>query len=131
MTNEADRRKGLRVQIKTEIYIVPDIKPDLKGVEDITEPTTFDAQTVNISDGGAYLESQPMPEQGDIAILVFIYPGRRNPIVLQAKVAWLNNDNMPELPNGFGVEFIFTSKEQEAGWKQFMEMLIDIKSKDI
>lgn len=65
--------------------------------------------TVNISTGGLFLESEnPLPV-GTPMTLEFPLPGREQPVICQARVAWINAEGCSarlRLPNGMGMQFL-------------------------
>lgn len=123
MGSSDDRRTGDRVRVHTHVYIVPDLRSGAAGRAPADGPTTFDATTVNVSHGGAFVESMHIPRKGDTLIMVFLHPSRRNPIVLQGSVVWQNYAEKDDQPVGFGVQFTFTSDEQQKTWLEFHALI--------
>lgn len=125
MSSADDRRTGSRVSVHTHCYIVPDLRSSPPGHGPADGPTTFDATTVNVSRGGAFVESDAIPKKETTLIMVFLHPARRNPLVMQATNKWQNYTEQEDAPIGFGVQFVFTSDEQQKNWLEFMDMLLD------
>ena len=126
-SDASERRTDQRVSVHTHCYIVPDLRSAPAGTAPANGPTTFDAMTINVSQGGAFVESDHIPKQDSTLILVFLHPTQRNPIVLQASAKWQNQAEQEDLPLGFGVQFVFTSEEQQTNWLKFLDILHDDK----
>ncbi len=76
------------------------------GVED---QLTLHDYTINLGDGGLFLETGKVLPVETPLTLEFIVPGSDNAIVCKGRVAWVNPGGplslKPNLPSGFGVEF--------------------------
>ena len=67
---------------------------------------TIDRNILSISGNGAYISSDTnIPEKGDMLGLTISFKDFK--LFTEAKVVWINNDNQkPDLPKGFAVQFI-------------------------
>jgi len=70
--------------------------------------------SINLSLGGLFLESpSPLPEDTQLS-LKFLLPDRENPVICNARVAWINdprNPLNPSLPSGMGIQFLDVTLE--------------------
>lgn len=80
--------------------------------------------SLNISTGGVFLETaDPLPT-GTPLSLEFRLPNRHEPIVSQARVAWINDPqrvSKPHLPPGMGVQFLDLSLADLQAVRDFVQ----------
>jgi len=80
--------------------------------------------SVNISTGGLFLETEsPLPVDS-LLQLDFPLPGRTNPVICQARVAWINAPNRPghlQLPSGMGLQFLDLSLDDLQSIRDFVK----------
>jgi two-component system chemotaxis response regulator CheY len=96
------KRKSQRIPIKLEIFY--------------GENEMISGPTVNMSTGGAFIESSCPLSLGEKLKLKFQLPGSNSPIFCQGRVAWTNDPVAPinsAMPSGMGVEFIAFKDERQ------------------
>jgi uncharacterized protein (TIGR02266 family) len=80
--------------------------------------------SVNISTGGLFLETEsPLPVDSNLQ-LEFPLPGRTEPVICQARVAWINAPNCPgrlQLPSGMGMQFLDLSLDDLQSIRDFIK----------
>jgi len=80
--------------------------------------------SLNISTGGVFLETaNPLPPGSPLS-LEFNLPNRSEPIVSQARVAWINDPKRitkPHLPPGMGVQFLDLSLADLQAVRDFVQ----------
>lgn len=94
---KVETRREPRQPIRVEIFYGPEPQQQLTGF------------TLNLSMGGIYVETAHGLALGERITLLFSLPGQERSIRCRARVAWLNragNLKKPDLPPGFGVEFV-------------------------
>jgi uncharacterized protein (TIGR02266 family) len=70
--------------------------------------------SADVSAGGAFLKSDLLLEQGEALSLEFHLDHRKDPIRVQARVAWVRRFPEPPQPAGMGVEFIDLGEDDRA-----------------
>jgi len=86
-----DRRRQERIGLKVPV--------DYSSVD-----AFFTEFTSNINEGGMFIEMEQLPEIGADIQLQFRLPGVKQPLQVEARVAWVS-DGKADAPVGAGVEF--------------------------
>lgn len=96
------KRKAPRIKVELEIFY--------------GDNEMISGQTVNMSVGGVFVESNsPLPLDEKLS-LKFQLPGSNLPISCRGRVAWVNVPTSPSdiaLPSGMGVEFVDLKEERQ------------------
>lgn len=75
----------------------------------------------DLSEGGTFLRSDLLLEQGESLALVFTVPGSTSPVKTQARVAWVRRFPGPDEVGGMGIEFIGMTAEDRRTLMLFLE----------
>ena len=97
---------------------------------------TIDRNILSISGNGAYISSDTnIPDKGDMLGLTISFKDFK--LFTEAKVVWINNDNQkPDLPKGFAVQFIDIGMasqkiiDQIIRDKLLQELLVELKDEN-
>ncbi len=90
----ADQRRFLRRTVSVEFT----------GRDGSGAGTLF-FESVDVSQGGAFLRCELLLEEGERLVLTFRIPGHEPPVEVQAKVVWCRRFPRPGEPAGVGVAF--------------------------
>lgn len=85
------------------------MKAELRVYYGNTPGITLSGFSVDMSSGGLFLKSCILPEVGEQLRLDFALPDEQRSFHCNARVAWVNGEEAPEkpeLPTGFGVQFV-------------------------
>lgn len=97
---------------------------------------TIDRNILSISGNGAYISSDTnIPDKGDMLGLTISFKDFK--LFTEAKVVWINNENQkPDLPKGFAVQFIDIGMasqkiiDQIIRDKLLQELLVELKDEN-
>ena len=121
------------IYLKTIIFYR--IKIDIIAYKDKIRGT-IDRNILSISGNGAYISSDTnIPDKGDMLGLTISFKDFK--LFTEAKVVWINNENQkPDLPKGFAVQFIDIGMasqkiiDQIIRDKLLQELLVELKDEN-
>ncbi len=64
------------------------------------------AQMLNVSGGGAFLQTREVPELGEVIEIKSGFPGVSHTSAVRSKVVWRKEDGDSHGPAGVGIEFV-------------------------
>jgi hypothetical protein len=111
LTKEDERRKQPRIKAKWSVTI-------------ITEQSSFDGESINVTDSGLFIRCGEQMLENEICQLIIRIPGR-DPIMVKGTMIWSNLDDAGHKGHlsGMGFSFIKISKEDR---QFFNEVTADI-----
>ena len=77
-------------------------------------------ESIDLSQGGAFLHSELLLEVGDELEVVFGLPGELRPIRARARVAWATRGTGEDAQPGMGLEFIDLPEEAKQAIERFV-----------
>ncbi len=91
-------------------------------VRDAADPTQGDVvfDSLDVSQGGAFLQSDLLLEVGEVLEVIFAVPGRIRPIRTRARVAWATRHDPSKGTPGMGLEFLDLSDEDRLAISEFV-----------
>ena len=113
MANNPDSRKYARRPLNADI----EVGDGFQGVE-----LLFESQ--NVSEGGLFLKSDLLLEEGEVVWISFSLPGTAMAIRTRGKVVWVNKN--PDVSNsgdrpGMGVKFLDLNESEIAAITAYLE----------
>ena len=97
-SEDSSKRRRQYSRVNWPLNVIIAYKDKIRG--------TIDRNILSISGNGAYISSDTnIPDKGDMLGLTISFKDFK--LFTEAKVVWINNDNQkPDLPKGFAVQFI-------------------------
>ncbi len=88
--------------------------------------TSEEAQTQNISFGGAFIETNMSFSVNQTVDFEIVLPGGEQHVEVEAVVRWVNRDH----PKGIGVEFIKVTAPNKIALRRYINLLMEKKQQE-